>query len=59
MDIQRMKTLKEQLMACIETQMAKGLDNVDACELGEAVDMVKDLSEALYYCEITKAMEEP
>jgi hypothetical protein len=34
------------------------LDTVDAKELGEAVDMVKDLSEAIYYQTITDAMEE-
>jgi hypothetical protein len=33
------------------------LDSVDAKELGEAIDMIKDLSEAIYYCTITEAME--
>jgi hypothetical protein len=34
------------------------LDTVDTKELGEVIDMVKDLSEAIYYCTITEAMEE-
>ena len=34
------------------------LQNVDAKELGEVVDMIKDLEEAIYYCTITKAMNE-
>ena len=34
------------------------LDQVDTKELGEAIDMIKDLEEAIYYCTITKAMEE-
>jgi len=34
------------------------LDTVDVKELGEAIDMIKDLSEAIYYCTITEAMEE-
>ena len=34
------------------------LDSVDTKELGEVIDMVKDLEEAIYYCTITKAMEE-
>lgn len=34
------------------------LSSVDTKELGEAVDMIKDLSEAIYYCTVTKAMEE-
>lgn len=33
------------------------LDTVDAHELGEAVDMIKDLAEAIYYCTVTEAME--
>ena len=53
----KMIRMKEMLMSCIETQMGH-LDTVDAKELGEVIDMVKDLSEAIYYCTITKAMEE-
>ena len=34
------------------------LDEVDTKELGEAIDMIKDLEEAMYYCTITKAMEQ-
>ena len=30
----------------------------DTEELGEAIDMLKDLEEALYYCTIIEAMEE-
>lgn len=36
-------------------QMAD-LKNTDTKELGEAVDMIKDLAEAIYYCTITEAM---
>ena len=34
------------------------LKSVDAHELGEAIDMIKDLAEAAYYCTITEAMKE-
>ena len=34
------------------------LQKVNAKELGEVVDMVKDLEEALYYCTIVEAMED-
>lgn len=53
----RLKTMKETLVSCIEGQMTH-LDSVDTKELGEVIDMVKDLEEAIYYCTITKAMEE-
>ena len=34
------------------------LEDVNTKELGEAIDMIKDLSEAIYYKTITDAMEE-
>ena len=54
--IEEMKTMKTQLMSCVQGQMGQ-LDKTDAKELGEAVDMIKDLAEAIYYCTITEAME--
>lgn len=55
--MERLKNMKETLMTAVESQLGN-LKDVDAEELGEVVDMVKDLSEAIYYCTITKAMEE-
>ena len=55
--MERLKHIKDTLMTQIEGQLGH-LDCVDAEELGEVVDMVKDLEEAIYYCTITKAMEE-
>lgn len=55
--MERLKMMKEQLMSEIQSQM-HNLENVDTKELGEAIDMLKDLEEAVYYCTITKAMEE-
>lgn len=56
--MKRLEHMKESLMACVESQISGNLANVDAKELGEAVDMIKDLSEAIYYCTITEAMKE-
>jgi hypothetical protein len=55
--MERLKHMKESLMCCLEAQMGH-LESVDAKEMGEVVDMVKDLEEAMYYHAITKAMEE-
>lgn len=55
--VERLKRMKETLTSCVEGQLGN-LQNVDAKELGEVVDMVKDLEEAIYYCTITKSMEE-
>jgi hypothetical protein len=52
-----LKSMKEQLTSVVQAQMGN-MQNVNAKELGEAVDMIKDLSEAIYYCTITEAMEE-
>lgn len=54
--MEQLKNMKQTLVSCIQGQMTH-LDSVDAKELGEVVDMVKDLSEAIYYCTITEAME--
>lgn len=52
----------EKMMECLvdkaKTQIESNADNVDTHELGEVIDMVKDLAEAKYKCTIVKAMEE-
>lgn len=55
--MERLKNIKNSLISCVESQMGD-LRNADAQELGEVIDMVKDMEEAIYYCAITKAMEE-
>lgn len=55
--IDRMKYMKETLMNCVQGQLGD-LSSTDTKELGEAIDMIKDLSEAIYYCTITESMEE-
>ena len=54
--MERMKHMKETLMNCVQGQLGD-LSSVDTKELGEAIDMIKDLSEAIYYCTITESME--
>lgn len=54
----RMGGIEEKLLTMLETECMKGLENADAKEMGEVVDMLKDLGEAKYYCSIVMAMEE-
>lgn len=54
--MKRLHCIKEKLIDCVECQM-EHLDTVDAKELGEAIDMIKDISETMYYCAITNAMK--
>lgn len=51
-----LKQMKENLIANVQGQMSN-LHQADCKELGAAVDMIKDLSEAIYYCSVTEAME--
>ena len=55
--MEQLKAMKEQLTSIVQSQLAH-TDSVDTKELGEAVDMIKDLAEAIYYCSITEAMDE-
>ena len=51
----RLKSIEHTLLSCLECEMGN-ISRADAKELGEVVDMIKDIEEALYYCTITDAM---
>ncbi len=53
---ERLKHMKETLMCAVEMQLCD-LGDVDTEELGQAIDMIKDLEEAIYYCTVTEAMK--
>lgn len=53
--MERLKHLKETIMCCVEGACAN-IQQADTKELGEAIDMIKDLEEAMYYATITKVM---
>ena len=55
--MENLKTMKNQLISLVQNQLTH-TETVDTKELGEAIDMIKDLEETIYYCTITKAMEE-
>lgn len=55
--MEELERIKEQLITCVQSQMMN-LQDVDAKELGEVIDMIKDLSETAYYCSIAEAMED-
>ena len=49
--------IAEQLICEVKTQM-EDLEHVCTKELGEVIDMIKDLSKAIYYDVVTEAMLE-
>ena len=55
--MEQLKNIKHTLVNQVQTQLGD-LKHTNAKELGEVIDMIKDLEEAMYYCSIIKAMEE-
>jgi len=54
--MEQLKNIKQCLVSSVQTQLGD-LKKTDAKELGEVIDMIKDLEEAMYYCSIIEAME--
>ena len=54
--MKQLEHMKEQLVSLVSNQLSHA-DTANTKELGEAVDMIKDLAETIYYCTITEAME--
>lgn len=52
----RLYDMKNCLISAAQSQMSN-LQTCDAEELGEVIDMIKDIEEAIYYCTITTAMD--
>lgn len=55
--MERYKSIRDQLIALVQGELGNAKE-ADAKELGEVVDMIKDMEEAMYYHSITKAMHE-
>lgn len=53
--IEEMESIKAQLINCVQQQI-HDLKAVNTHQLGQVIDMIKDLSEAIYYCTTAKAM---
>jgi len=65
MELEPIKDMCKKLEEVVKHELGKGIENVDAKELGEVVDMIKDLYEAkekivkaCYYKGVLEAMEE-
>ena len=58
MSQEKLKWMKDSLICVVENQLCN-LEEVDTEELGEAIDMIKDLEEAIYYSTVTEAMTNP
>ena len=54
----RLKHIMDCLEDATKSHLDKGIENVDAKEMGEVIDMIKDCCEAMYYYSIYEAMQE-
>ena len=57
MHIERMHKMIECLTEKALSEIENGLETVDTCEMGQVIDMIKDLNEAEYRAVIVKAMK--
>ena len=55
--MEQLRNIEQCLIGTVQGQMGD-LKKVNAKEMGEVIDMIKDLEEAMYYCSIIEAMEE-
>lgn len=58
MHIKHIHDMIEKLSECAKVEMDKGIENIDAKEMGEVAEIIKELAEAEYYAKISKAMDE-
>lgn len=58
MHIERIHKMQECLTEKAVSEFEKGIENVDTSEMGQVVDMIKDLNEAEYRAVIVKSMKE-
>lgn len=56
MDIERIHEMIEKLSECAKCEFDKGIENVDTAEMSEVVDMIADLSKAMYHRVLTENM---
>ena len=58
MHIKHIHEMIEKLSECACAELSSGIENVNTCEMGQVIDMIKDLADAEYHARISKAMEE-
>ena len=55
--MENLKKIKEKLSSAVLSQLENGVEQVDTMEMKEAIDMIKDITEAMYHYSIVDAME--
>ena len=55
--MEHLKKIKCKLVSCVYEELEHNWENVNIAELGEVIDMIKDLEKSMYYEAIVEAME--
>jgi hypothetical protein len=55
--MEHLEKIKCKLVKCVYEELEHNWDNIDIEELGEVIDMIKDLEKSMYYESIVEAMK--
>lgn len=59
--MEKLHHIKKDLVCAVyqylEANEENNFSHVNTCELGQAIDMIKDICEAIYYAEASEAMK--
>ena len=55
--MEHLKKIRCKLVDCVYEELEHNWENVDIDELGEVIDMIKDIEKSIYYESIVEAME--
>ena len=55
--MEHLKKIKCKLVNCVYEELEYNWENINLGELGEVIDMIKDLEKSIYYESIVTAME--
>lgn len=56
--MEQLKHMKKKLIECAYEEINHNLEALDTKELGEVIDMIKDLEMAIYYHTVAHSMNE-
>jgi predicted house-cleaning noncanonical NTP pyrophosphatase (MazG superfamily) len=52
--MERLIEMEDKLIEAAKHEICENLEHTNTCELGQVIDMIKDIEEAIYYCAKTK-----
>lgn len=55
--MEHLKKIRCKLVDCVYEELEHNWENIDINELGEVIDMIKDIEKSIYYESIVEAME--